>query len=232
MAVDKKLSELTTDNILKAGVRFYTVDGAISGFSEYDQLCELIAFDGLLSFGFEDLRVPLTATKAAGIKDPTFAKFGDNGAGSSGVFVWGFPTGIERELFFSVQIPHGWKEGTDIYPHIHWATTVNGGAGQKVSWGLEYQWADMYTIFGNTNLIYANTAIPDEQIVKDKHYFTEFAAISGSGKTASSMLNCRLFRDGISAGLTDDFGDTAFMFEFDFHYEVYRFGTETRNPIL
>ncbi len=52
----------------------------------------------------------------------------------------------EGELFFDVQMPHGWVEGTTIYPHIHWAPSTTGSG--NVIWYLEYTWANYQGTFG------------------------------------------------------------------------------------
>jgi len=50
-----------------------------------------------------------------------------------------------------------------------------------------------------------------------------FSAISGTGKTISSMLICRLFRD-VSE---DDYNNDAAFLEFDIHYEINSVGSKT-----
>ena len=90
-----------------------------------------------------------------------------------------------------------------------------------VSWGLEYTWSDIGSAFGNTSIIYSNTHTPaDATLAASKHYTTEFAEINGAGKTISSMLVCRLFRDATGGGATDSYGSDAGLLEIDFHFEL------------
>jgi len=172
-------------------------------------------------FQWDDLRISITATKLAGAKDPGFTVFKTNGAGSQGVFLYWFDAAAEEELYFTVQLPHAYMEGTDLHPHVHFVPSVNGAAGQVVSWGLEYTWANLGDVFGNTNIIYANAHTPtDSVLTAGKHYLTEFAPIVGSGKTISSMLACRVFRNATGAGgSTDSYGNDAGMLEIDFHMQ-------------
>lgn len=170
---------------------------------------------------WDDVRVPITATKGGGIRDPGFAQFKDNGAASTGVFLYWFDGNFEEELFFTVQLPHGYIEGTDIEPHIHWTPSVNGGAGEVVNWGIEYTWADFGDDFPNTTIIYSNTHTPaDDPLVASRHYYTEFPHISGVGKNLSAMLVCRIFRDATGVGGTDDYGNDAGLLEIDFHHRA------------
>ncbi|MCK4667272.1 hypothetical protein KAU33_11010 [Candidatus Dependentiae bacterium] len=227
MADDKKLSELTTENTAILTTKLYSVNGSTSGYTTWEKLAEQIALTGLPVTGFDDLRVPLTATKGAGVKDPNFGKYKDDGGVSTGVYIYLFDSDAENELFFSVQFPHSWKEGTNIYPHVHWIPTINGTGSQKVSWGMEYHWSNIGSIFGNTAIINSNLSSPDETLIADKHYVTNLPLISGAGKTFSSMMNCRIYRDATGAVLTDDYTSNAGLLEVDFHYEVEKFGNST-----
>ena len=171
---------------------------------------------------WDDLRVPVTSTKLQGSKDPHFAVAYDNAGGTSqGVFTYFFDKTTEEEVYFSAQIPHRYKEGTDIIAHVHWYPVASGVSGRTVSWGLEYLWTNVGGVNGNTVIVYANdTTSEDAVLLADKHYMTNFAALSGTGKEISSMLLCRIFRDATGAGLTDDYDNDAGLLEIDFHYEI------------
>jgi len=164
----------------------------------------------------------------AGIKDPGFAVFKTNGAGSTGVYTYWYDKDTEEEVFFSCQMPHNWKEGTDIHPHVHWTPKTDGTtSASRVCWGLEYTWSNITGSFGNTSISYANLPISyTGSPIADAHYLTELPDISGAGKTFSSMLICRLFRDATSSGSSDSYGYDAGLLEFDFHYEIDSFGSQ------
>jgi len=100
--------------------------------------------------GWADLRVE-PVIKIAGVNDPTYTAWFTNGAGSRGVFLYNFTdviTASEKEITFSVQMPHSWK-GTAIYPHVHWTPSI-AGIGQRPVWGLEYTWSNRGVAFGNS----------------------------------------------------------------------------------
>ena len=189
-----------------------------------------IAADGHLTLEgeatvWEDLRVPVTATNVGPVRAPGFAQFRDDGAASTGVFAYFFSNLIEEELHFSVQMPHSWLEGSDIYPHVHWSPgpITDGG---DVVWGLEYTWASIDAVFGETTLI---TQVAAAGVVAYKHLRPSFSAIDGTGETHSSMLICRVYRD-VGDG-NDTFADDAVLLEIDFHYEINQLG-ENDNPSL
>jgi len=184
--------------------------------------------DGTIKFNgaatvWEDLRLPATSFKLGTANDPDFAVWKTNVGGTSqGIYLWWFDASAEEELFFAVQMPHAWKKGSDITPHVHWIPAANGADGDVVSWGLEYTWTDIGdTANGDTTIVYGNVATPNEPPVAHRHYYTDFAPLSGVGHdVVSSMLVCRIFRDATGAGLTDSYGSDAGLMEFDIHYEL------------
>lgn len=178
---------------------------------------------------WDDLRVHLTSTKLGGANDPAYGAFMTDGGGSTGVYTYIFDQTNEQEVFFDVQLPHAWKQGSTIYPHVHWAPVADGTAGQVVSWGLEYTWSDIGEVFGATAIAYGNAHVPaDSVLLENKHYLTPIGSgIAATGKTLSSVLVCRFFRDATGTGATDSFGDDAHALSVDFHYEIDSFGSDT-----
>jgi hypothetical protein len=181
--------------------------------------------DGI-SYGdtfWDDIRVPLTASRAGGAKIPGFSVFLTNGAGSQGVYVNWFDAGLEEELFFAVQLPHNYKHGTDLHPHVHWVPKSGGALNAVVNWGLEYTIQQIGSTYGNTTIISSNAHIPaaDTTLVASRHYLTGMGTISGSSiNSVSAMLIGRIFRDATGALGTDDYADDAGALEFDLHYEI------------
>ena len=176
----------------------------------------------LTNTSWEDLRVPVTAGTKGGASDPGFTVFITDGAASTGVFAYGFDTTTEEELFFTVQIPHNYKLGTDIEAHTHWGVKASSGLTGTVRWGLEYTIANVGDAFGTTSTIYTTATAAGTQFL---HHYNDFttADISGSAiDDLSTMLLCRVFRDVAN----DDFANDAYLFEIDFHYEIDGFGSD------
>ena len=178
-------------------------------------------------YPWEDIRVAVFEAIPGGANDPDLAQFKDNGAGSTGVYTYWFDATSEEELFFTVQIPHDYKEGTDIYAHVHWVPKSNGVFGQDVSWGLEYTVANSNGVFGNTTIIYGDDNRQGDLVLDaGRHYETNIGSISGASLTLSAMLVCRIFRDATGAGGTDDYTDDAGLLEIDFHYQKDAIGSD------
>ena len=162
---------------------------------------------------WDDLRVPTSATNRGGANDPRFLPFLDDGSGSVGVFTWQFRTNQEEELFFECQIPHHWKEGTIIKPHIHWSP-MDAGAGGVV-WGLEYTIATPLAVFPNTTLI---TVTDPTDTTAFKHQIAILPDIPMVNNKISTMLSCRIYRAGNDPA--DTYGTEAALLEIDFHYQL------------
>jgi len=160
---------------------------------------------------WDDLRVAANAQTPGGGNDPEFKQIIDNGAGSSGVFAWRFKTTDQRELFFWAQLPHTWQEGGIIKPHVHWCPE-DATAG-TVDWGLEYTVAKVNGTFPNSAIIGVTTNAGG---VAFRHQVAAMPDINLTGDTISTMLGCRIFRNGT----TDTYGNFADLLEVDFHFEL------------
>lgn len=176
--------------------------------------------DGTLEFNgtataWEDLRVPVSAVRVPGAKAPTWTAYS---ASQLLGFSYQAVAGNEEEIYFVAQVPHSYKEGSNITPHVHWVPnedTVDDP--EVVRWGLEYEWINMDGTFAGTTTIYAEESMTDRA---DDHIRTDFSAITGTGKTMSSMIVCRLFRNSSHENDTYDNGTAlALLLETDFHFE-------------
>ena len=177
---------------------------------------------------YDDIRISALAGKLGVGAPPDFTKILDNGAGSTGIFTYLFDKTTEQQLYLNVQMPHDWRMGTTIEPHVHWSPVANGVAGRKVSWGLEYSLSEIGSTFPNTTIIYGNTHMPAETLVADRHYLTDLTDINMSAvTTVSAMLICRIFRDAGGTGATDDYDNDAALLEIDFHYQRDDLGSRT-----
>lgn len=172
---------------------------------------------------WDDLRVALSTAKPGATNPPGFSKLKDDGAGSTGVFAYHFDASTDEEVFFDVQLPHGFKEYSALLkPHLHWCpTTTNTG---NVRWGLEYTWANYTGTFGNSTIIYARQAGSGTAY---QHQIAAWSGIVATGMTISSVMLCRLFRDANATGAdADDYTADAAALSFDLHIELDSLGSE------
>jgi hypothetical protein len=123
-----------------------------------------------------------------------------------------------EQLFVIAQFPHSRKNGSDIYPHIHY---VQDESDEPV-WKIDYRWyknggdptgAFITSIANTFQFTYTSGSI--KQIVS-------FPAIDGSSiDTVSSILDVIIYRDDNIVT-----GDILFK-EFDIHYEIDTLGSRT-----
>lgn len=169
---------------------------------------------------WDDLRFDPTA-RNTGAKAPSFALW------KSGLYLYDFDNaaaGSEKEVFFNVQMPHGWREGTEVYPHVHWLNKTAGGAGELIRWGLEYSVTAIGAAFPATTTIYGTTIEGGGLITTvDSHLITSFAPIAMTGNRISTVIVCRMFRN--SSDAADTYTGTAGLLYIDWHYQTGRPGS-------
>jgi hypothetical protein len=144
---------------------------------------------------------------------------------TTNLLVYGFNGNATTEqCYFAIQLPHGYKTGEPIYPHVHW-TPTDANAGTVV-WSLEYTWADTNEAFIAPKTI-TSTAVQAGGTAWVSKY-SSFPAIFGPGGDGlSSMIICRLFRNPAN----DTYEQDAAFLEIDFHIPLDALGSryETSN---
>lgn len=166
---------------------------------------------------WDDLRFPATAINPPGqVSDPDFDT-------TNGGYLF---DGASTETIFMIgQLPHGYKEATDLYPHVHWQKTTS--ASGNVFWRLSYKWARIAEVmdagFTDIDQTSVMAATPDNDTTNE-HLMSAFAAIDGTGTQISDMLVMKLSRMGGEASDTYN-GADARLLEFDIHYEINSFGS-------
>ena len=134
-----------------------------------------------------------------------------------------FPENDETEFVdFIFQMPHSWVEGSTIYPHVH----VLQAQGTQACFQLQYKWYNVgqenpssWTVYDmDTYAITTTFNNPRHNII------TGAAGISGTGKTISSILKIRLWRDSAAK---DTYSGDILADQFDIHIQIDGFGSET-----
>lgn len=165
--------------------------------------------------GWDDLRIVPSAFDFAGNADPTQKVWQPGGSGAS-FRVWEFAP--SDEAFFTCQLPHGYKEGSALKPHIHWTPAERGLAetGKTVNWRLDVSVASVAGVFGPS----VTVALTDTcGGVNHKHEMSASGEISGAGLTVSAMLVCRIYRLAGDTWATNTGGNCPVLLEMDFHYQ-------------
>lgn len=181
------------------------------GFDGHSRLCK--------HRGWNDTMVAPLSVRVGGTAPSLDAGFG----GDAALYYYAFDGASSTDyVFFAVQIPHDYIEGTTLYPHVHFAPTTTATGG--VRFVLTYQWQSIAGVFGSSAdiaMCYDITA--DSQW---KHILAgnttkaggTRSTIAGTGKGISSILVCKLAR--VYNDSDDTYAaDVAFL-GFDIHYET------------
>jgi hypothetical protein len=179
-----------------------------------------IIFDGS-STVWDDLQIPgYTANRIPSIPSPS--------AGSAMGNMWlSFFTGTES-VYFNIQMPHSWKEGSTIYPHVH-AYLETSATLSTVIFGLEYTWHSSFSCAAfPAPIIYNMCATVNSNIVAGSPLYIN----GGLGITPpvepyllSSLLICRLYRQSAANNCPSRIG----FISFDVHYEMDTIGSREEN---
>jgi hypothetical protein len=136
---------------------------------------------------------------------------------------------VNEEVFFDIQLPHDWKPGSQIRPHVHWAP--NGAVvanNDQVKWAIEYEITDMDEVYGGTATITGEETMAVPGIVQKHHFLTEIGApLSMTGFEESCVMICRLYRTAASA---QEYAGDAVLLSFDLHYQKEKQGTYNYEP--
>lgn len=130
----------------------------------------------------------------------------------------------------AAQMPHRWKAGTGIRPHLHYKTVSDpAGVGGHV-WTLEYKWynAANDTVPADYTTLTAVGTAPDHVGGLVVPGILEFGAIDGTGKRESSFFEFRLSRTG--GDERDTYDDDIALLAFDIHIRVGKHGTLSEYP--
>lgn len=171
---------------------------------------------------WDDFRVaPQSMESIPSLDGPELEKIGDDGDGSTGVYGLAFDKTKRESMSFDVQLPHSYREGTAIEPHVHWCPTDTDTG--SVVWELEF------TTFANVGeVISTTTTVIDATDAADgtayKHQVIGLPSIDMTEKQVSTIAQCRVARRGADA--SDTYNADAILLSFDFHIQNDSIGSD------
>lgn len=165
---------------------------------------------------WDDVRTPLNAFQLVSGREPNWVSY-------KGCYVLEMTDEAveanEKRVTCVVQMPHTYKEGTDIKVHVHWIGEDNTAG--DVYWELTYSWANKGDAFPAEATLYKASA---NSGTTDAHNVARFASIDGTGMEISSMLLFSLTR--YSSNVLDTFNSkSAYLLELDVHFQVDSLGS-------
>lgn len=145
--------------------------------------------------------------------------------GSAGLFLArrAFSPTVRQVVHFSLQTPHGYKEGSDMDLHVHWSK--KDSVAGDVCWKAYYSGAAIGGVFAVPQLL--ETAGGDTS-TDGRHNMTILGDIDGSNlTTVSNMIDLVLWREPTDP--TDTYPGDAYFNETDSHIELVMQGSRTRD---
>ena len=141
--------------------------------------------------------------------------------GTTGIYARGFngAGATVEQLFGEMEIPHTYKEGTDLYFHVHWKGAA-GGEG-NVKWQLTYVIEHSGEQRVNGSTIFVTSATGGELV----GVLSTFPAIPGSGVYMGDQFVFRLFRDPVDAA--DTYEADAIVSTVGIHHQVDTIGSRS-----
>ena len=118
-----------------------------------------------------------------------------------------------EEMSASFEMPHDYKEGTDLRPHIHWCPSDTDSG--SVKWQLEITTAGVGVSFPSTTTV---TAVDASGEVDRAHQVVEFDVIDGTNIGIGNITGFRLFRNPTDGA--DTYESDAIFLSLGFHYEI------------
>lgn len=179
----------------------------------------LINEDGII---WDDLRIVPGAFQFLGSGDPTLQ---DWVMDSKTFKVYTF---VKNDaVYASCQMPHSYKEGSDLRFHIHWTPKDRGSeeSGNLVGWKVDYSIADVMGNFVSAGIADLSDACSGED---DRHEISASVNVDGTGLHISHVIMLKIYRSDTG---TDDtwVGTTSAqspaILEFDIHFQKDQVGS-------
>lgn len=175
---------------------------------------------------WDDIRINPGSFDRPGVSDPDIVAYAVGGGANT--YLWEFAKNDVAS--FTVQMPHNYAIGENIYVHIHWTPGTRGNEenGATVGWKIDYSWANINGTFGALATLDLSDACDGTD---HKHQMTTDAVITGTGKEISSMLVCNIKRT--DTGTDDTWSSTSsgqlpLLLEIDIHYPINTVGSRER----
>ena len=148
-----------------------------------------------------------------GVTNPPVTQWVDNVGANTGIYGLGFA--VNDESNGSIEIPHNYKEGSNIAFHIHWGANDAPSGTDYVKWQLKY-FVDSETTEPTTppaTTIVIETAYD----TRYEHKRSDFPAITGTSLKIGDQINFNIKR---IAATGDAYAGVAIAETIGFHYEV------------
>jgi hypothetical protein len=173
---------------------------------------------------YDDANVGALTLRTGGTA-PGIVQIVDNDGDNTGLYTAGFD--VNEEGSGVIEVPHSYKEGTDLIFHIHWgANDAPAGGTDNVKWQLTYSVSRAGATFPDST---AATAVEVAYTTRYNWLITNVATITGATGGVDGG-NIKIgdqvhFKIKRIAASSDEFGGEALMATIGFHYQIDTIGS-------
>ena len=191
--------------------------GSVSNYVEIDGEGEL-TLNGTATV-YNDANVGGMALRA-GVTTPPITQWVDNVGANTGIYGLGFAALDEANG--AIEIPHDYKEGTNIVFHIHWGANAAPSDTDYVKWQLTYSMDAENT--EATTPPATVIVIETDHDTQYEHKKSDFPAIVGTTFKIGDQINFNLKRIAAEGAA---YAGVAIVETIGFHYECDTMGSKT-----
>jgi len=149
---------------------------------------------------------------------PGIVEWLDNLGNRTSVYTRAFAAA--EQVSGSIEIPHDYKEGSNITFHVHWGVNVAPTGTDNVKWQLDYTVTRGETTFAPSTIAYIETPLDTQYELKR----SDFPAIVGTNFKIGDQFDFTLSRIQANG---DGFTGEALVETIGFHYECDTMGSKT-----
>lgn len=159
---------------------------------------------------WKDINLGAARLSTPAVNNPDSVEFKDNTGTDTGIVTYAFAPGERVSGEFEIQ--HDYKEGTDLYFHVHFQGITAPTGTDKVQWQLTY------TIAKNTETLDPVTVLTNECDYDTQYAFElcSFSAIDGTDVTIGDQFLFQIQRIAASA---DEYAGDALLATVGVHYQ-------------
>lgn len=137
---------------------------------------------------WDDVVVPMSAIRLGGASPASEIAY-------RGGLAAEFVDTADNYVYMTIQLPHSYKEGTDIDLHIHWTTDGNGSAGgagtENIGWIATSSASSPTTDSSESwpvETTHSELIVDVNAVTQHEHHITDIATITGTGFKASEVI--------------------------------------------
>jgi len=205
-AANEDLALMSTSHATKGEIQAGDVSGGNYSYFESDGT---IVMAGNATV-FEDANVGGVTLSGPAASQPDIVEVLDSTGSGTDIFTLGFGTG--EKVSGAIEIPHSYKEDSDISFHVHWSGNAAPSGTDKVKWQLTF------TVIPDAGVVPASTVIVIETDYDTQYerLTSNFPTITGTGFNMGDQFAFSLERIAAS---TAEYGGDALVYTVGFHYE-------------